>query len=176
MQYNELRTFIKQNAPWVYEYINREVLKELGQMSPNYFVKLINDILKKQIPSQNIDINILPYYLFTQIQGKGKMDYTSFRRETIDLYPLMKKAGVYHNYVRFSLQKDCLHIDLMQTKIGGMPIDEDIVKFTQKVAIKPSGLESFIKERKDIFDGSDEFKAIKEELEIVMLNQNQQES
>ena len=32
----------------------------------------------------------------------------------------------------------------MQTKIGGMPIDKDIVKFTKKIPIETFRLEEFI--------------------------------
>lgn len=167
MQKNELKTFIKQNAPWIYEYINCEVLNEIGQINPNYFVKLLNDIFIKQTLNQNIDTNILPFYLFTQIESKGRMDYTSLRTETISLKKLNEEAKVYYNYARFSLQEGFFCIDLMQTKIGGMPIEEDIVKFTKSVPIKSLGLEEFIKQNKDT-KMNETLKRIKEEVEKIL--------
>jgi len=35
-------------------------------------------------------------------------------------------------------------IDLMQTKIGGMPIDNDIIKFSKKIPIKNRGLAEYL--------------------------------
>ncbi len=149
MEHKELKTFIKQNAPWIYEYINCEILKEIGKINPNYFVQLIGDIFIKQTSVQKIDSNLLPYYLFTQIESKGRMDYTSLRTETINLNKLNEEAKVYYNYARFMLKEDCLCIDLMQTKIGGMPIEEDIVKFTKSIPLKKNGLQEFIKQNRN---------------------------
>lgn len=164
MQQNEITIFIKQNAPYIVEYINCEVLKEIGTMNPNYFVKLVNDSFVKQTSIQDIDINILPYYLFTQIESKGRMDYTSLRTETISLNKLNDEAKVYYNYARFTLNKDFFIIDLMQTKIGGMPIDEDIVKFSKQVPRSNLSLEEFILEHKDI-EINETLKRVQKEVE-----------
>ncbi len=149
MQINELKEYIKENSYLIYEYINSEVLKGIGNINHEYFLKLIEDIFEKQsyikIDELNINPNIFPYYIFTLLFGKGKMDYTSFRNETINFSEINKEASVYYNYARFTLEDDCLCIDLMQTKIGGMPIAEDIVKFSKKIPIKNDGLEKFIK-------------------------------
>jgi hypothetical protein len=125
------------------------VLKEIGTMNPNYFVKLVNDSFVKQTSIQDIAFNILPFYLFTKIEQKGRMDYTSLRTETISLNKLNDEAKVYYNYARFTLNKDFFIIDLMQTKIGGMPIDEDIVKFTKSIPLKKNGLQEFIKQNRN---------------------------
>lgn len=167
MQQNELKTFIKQNAPWIYEYINNEVLKRIGKINSNYFVKLIKDSFVKHTNFGNIDINILPFYLFTQIEQKGRMDYTSLRTETINFSLINEEAKVYYNYARFTLQEDFFCIDLMQTKIGGMPIDEDIVKFTKKVPIKRCAFEAFINQNKDI-TMNETLKKIKEEIGKIL--------
>jgi hypothetical protein len=167
MQLQELKTFIKQNAPYIVEYINCEVLKEIGTMNPNYFVKLVNDSFVKQTSVQKIDPNLLPYYLFTQIEAKGRMDYTSLRTETISLNKLNDEAKVYYNYARFTLNKDFFIIDLMQTKIGGMPIDEDIVKFSKQVPISDLGLEEFIWKNRDTAMNAT-LKRIQEEIEKIL--------
>lgn len=143
-----LKAYVKQNAPWIYEYINTEVLKGIGSIHPNYFIKVIEDIFIKQneaqITSKNEDTNLFPYTLFTLLFKQGKMDYPSFRNETINLKPLTLEASVYHNYVRFSIEDDIFTIDLMQTKMGGMPLDEDIVKYSKVIPIQKEGLEEFI--------------------------------
>jgi len=148
LELKELKNFVKENSHLIYEFINTEILKDVGVMNSNYYIKLIDDIFIKQdnlkISRINVDSNLFPYYIFTQIFGKGKMDYTSLRTETINLHKLNKQISVYYNYVRFSLDNEFLYIDLMQTKIGGMPIDEDIVKFTKKIPLKILGLKEFI--------------------------------
>lgn len=148
LELKELKNFVKENSHLIYEFINTEILKDVGIMNSNYYIKLIDDIFIKQdnlkISRINVDSNLFPYYIFTQIFGKGKMDYTSLRTETINLHKLNKQISVYYNYARFSLDNEFLYIDLMQTKIGGMPIDEDIVKFTKKIPLKTLGLKEFI--------------------------------
>jgi hypothetical protein len=133
-------------------------------------VKLIEDIFIKprdiKITEQSINPNIFPYYLFTLVFGKGKMDYTSFRSETINFNQINKEASVYYNYARFTLEDDFLCIYLMQTKIGGMPIDEDIVKFTKRIPIKSSGLEEFINKNRDI--SSETLKKIRKEIDNIL--------
>ena len=160
------KRFVQQNAPWIYEFINSEILKEIGKIHPNYFVKLVHDGLIKQTSVQKMDINILPYYLFTQIEQKGRMDYTSLRTETINFQQINEEAKVYYNYARFTLQEDFFCIDLMQTKIGGMPIDEDIVKFSKRVPITSLGLEEFINQNRDT-TMNETLKKIKEEVENI---------
>lgn len=171
MQINELKDYIKENSYLIYEFINSEILKSVGEINPDYFVKLISDIFAKQndmkISEENINPNIFPYYIFTQLFGKGKMDYTSFRSETINFNQINKEASVYYNYARFTLEDDFLSINLMQTKIGGMPIDEDIVKFTKKVPIQSLGLEEFIKKNKEITSNK-VFKKIKEDIDNIL--------
>lgn len=171
MKDNELKVFIKQNASWIYEYINNEILRGIGKIHPNYFVKCIEEIFIKQCNTQmslqTINPNVLPYFIFTSIARKGRMDYTSLRTETINFNEINEEAKVYYNYARFSLNEGFLCIDLMQTKIGGMPIDEDIVKFSKRVPIKNLGLEEFIKQNKDT-KKNEILKKIEEEIEVML--------
>ncbi len=154
MQSNELKDFIKENSSLIYEFINSEVLKGVGRIDSDYFAKLISDIFVKEndikIFEQDISVNILPYLIFTLIDQKGKMDYTSLRVETINFDEIDKESSVYYNYARFTIKDDSLYIDLMQTKIGGMPIDEDIVKFSKRIPMKKLGLEEFIAKNKEL--------------------------
>jgi hypothetical protein len=140
------KDFINKNSYWIYTYINSEILQGIAIMHPEYFVKIIEDIFeeKKDIKISEQNLNILPYLIFTLISEKGKLDYTSLRADTIDFTQIDKEASVYYNYVQFSLKDDFFYIELMQTKIGGMPIDKDIVKFLKKIPIKKYGLEEFI--------------------------------
>lgn len=166
-----LREFIQQNSPLIYGYINTEVLKEVGKLNRNYFVKLLNDLFVKQtntsVNLDNLTPNLLPYFIFTQIESKGRMDYTSLRTETLNLNNLNEEVKVYYNYARFSLKEGFLIIDLMQTKIGGMPIDEDIIKYSKKIAIDESGLEEFVSKNQELMTLNEILKKIKEDIKIV---------
>jgi hypothetical protein len=96
------------------------------------------------------------------------MDYTSLRAETIDFTEINKESKVYYNYARFSLKDDSFYIDLMQTKIGGMPIDKDIVKFSKKIPVKSLGLEEFIKTHKQTNPTSLNASIIKEGINSIL--------
>lgn len=148
MKEHEVTNFIKNNSYFIYEYINKEVLKDIGSINHDYFTKEIEDILKNKIEIKQININTFPYFIFTLLAKQGKLDYTSLRAESINLNSLNKESCTYYNYVHFFIKKDIFTIALMQSKIGGMPIDEDIVKFKKEVIIKSKGLEDFIKECK----------------------------
>lgn len=152
-QLNKIKDFIDKNSYWIYNYINDEILKNIGTMNPNYFVKNIQEIFTQNANSdlnENIsNPNILPYIIFTLLEKTGKIDYTSLRVETINFKQIDKEASVYYNYVKFALVDDFLAVNLMQTKIGGMPIDNDIVKFSKKIAIKKLGLEEYITTHKE---------------------------
>jgi len=141
-QLNEIRNFIKENSYWLYKYINAEVLKDIGEINFDYFTKIMQDIFSEKIDIKiseyNSNPNILPYFIFTVIEGIGRLDYTSLRVDTINFSQINKEALVYYNYARFSLKDDSLRIELMQTKIGGMPIDNDIIKFSKDIPIKIS--------------------------------------
>jgi len=136
------KDFIIKNSNLICEYINTKVLKDIGIINPNYFIKVINDNIDE---NTKINLNLLPYFFFTNLCDDGKVDYTSLRVETINFNKINKEASTYYNYVRFSLKDDFFIVELMQSKIGGMPIDTDIVKFTKKVKIDNS-LEEFILE------------------------------
>jgi len=154
MHVNEIKEFIEKNASLICEYINTEILKDIAVLNPNYFTKSIQEIcLKKellQIDTEQTNQNILPYLILTLLGDKGKSDYTSLRVETIDFSQINKEASTYYNYAQFSLKDDAFFIELMQCKIGGMPIDEDIVKFRKSVPLKHSGLEEFILKHKKL--------------------------
>ncbi|PHR72985.1 MAG: hypothetical protein COA66_04095 [Arcobacter sp.] len=140
---NEAEIFIKENANLIYEYINKEVLKNTAVINKKYFLKIIKDICTKK-SALLINQNILPYVLFTLIGNNGKLDYTSLREDTINLSTLNKESSTYYNYVKFSIKEDLFIIELMQNKTGGMAIKEDIVKFKKEIFINKSGLDAFI--------------------------------
>ena len=152
LQLNEMKDFINENSYWIYSYINTEILEGIGVMNSEYFTKVIQDVFATNttilISEYSKNKNILPYVIFTLLEGKGRLDYTSLRVETINFDKLNKEASVYYNYAKFLLKSGFLCIELMQTKIGGMPIDEDIIKFTKKIPISNTGLENFIGKNK----------------------------
>lgn len=143
----KLQTFIEENSLFIYDYINKEVLENIAIINYEYFLKTIEEIFtKKALKKINVNnINLLPYFILTKLEDKIKLDYTSLRAETINLNQLNKEASTYYNYVEFSLNKDYFIIKLMQSKIGGMPIDEDIIKFKKEILLNKTGLEEFIK-------------------------------
>jgi len=139
MQKDTLNEFLTNNSTVICSYINTEILEDIGRINPDYFKKIITNLNSQEI--EMIDKNILPYFLLSQI---GKIDYTSLRVENINLNLLDKEASVYYNYAKFSLTDTLFCIDLMQTKIGGMPIDNDIIKFSKKIPIKNRGLAEYL--------------------------------
>jgi len=147
MSLDEIKKFIENNSNLIYRYINEDILKDIGVINSNYFSQMIQNILLEKtnytLEEHHLNPNILPYSLLTKIEGFGKIDYTSLRNETINFEKIDKKASVYYNYAKFTLEKEFLSISLMQTKIGGMPIDKDIVKFIKKIPLKHKGLELF---------------------------------
>ena len=147
-QIKKIRDFINENSFLIYKYINTHILQDIAKMNYNYFQKVIHDIFTENINIKSNhyanNLNILPYLIFTLLSEKGKIDYTSLRVDTIDFNQIDKEAMVYYNYVQFSLKDDFLYIEFMQTKMGGMPLEKDIVKFIKKIPIEISGLEEFI--------------------------------
>jgi len=147
MSLDEIKKFIENNSDLIYRYINEDILKDIGVINYNYFSQMTQNILLEKIhytlEEHHLNPNILPYAFLTKIEGFGKIDYTSLRNETINFEKIDKKASVYYNYAKFTLEKEFLSISLMQTKIGGMPIDKDIVKFIKKIPLKHKGLELF---------------------------------
>lgn len=157
LQLDAIKTFIKNNGYWVYDYINAEVLKDMGVMNDSYFIQIIEEIFVRNAgelkQSNRLSIALLPYSILTLINGSGNMTYTSLRMDTLNFATINKEASVYYNYLRFSLDdiffsKDCLGLELMQSKIGGMPIDGDIVKFAKAIPLKPLGLSQYIDDNK----------------------------
>lgn len=148
LELKNIQDFIKRNSLFICDYINTVILKDVGVMNFDYFVKVTEDIFEKrkdiEVNLTEIDSNILPYLILTLLSKNGKLDYTTFRVETINFSKINKEAATYYNYVRFSLSDGMFVIELMQTKIGGMPIDKDIVKFTKKIPIDTNGLDKFI--------------------------------
>jgi len=138
-----MQKFIKENSEQIFEYINKEILKDIGIMHYNFFKKTIQDIITQKADLK-INSNLLPYYIFTLIFNEGRIDYTSLRNETISFNQINKEASTYYNYAKFTLENDYLHLELKQCKIGGMPVDEDIVKFSRKIPVNYTGLEEFI--------------------------------
>ena len=144
----EIKDFILNNSNLLYTYINTHILQDIAQLNFNYFENIIQRhlILNADISKNKfiVNKNLLPYFILTLIEKDGKIDYTSSRIDTIDFSQLNKESSVYYNYIQFLLKDDCLSIQLMQTKIGGMPIDEDIIKFTKNIPIDKSGFDKFI--------------------------------
>ncbi|MDN5111154.1 hypothetical protein PJV97_02230 [Aliarcobacter butzleri] len=149
MQENELKAFIKENSPLIYEYINSELLKDIGVMSSDFFVRLIDEFFKKEkrVYQENITADTLGYYLICELLGEAKQAFPFFRKDTLSLDEIFKEAKVYFNHVKFSIKDDIFTISLVQTKAGVSTLDEEIVKFSKSFPMKISGLQEFIKKQ-----------------------------
>ncbi|MFW2441542.1 hypothetical protein ACN4FT_01945 [Aliarcobacter butzleri] len=149
MQENELKAFIKENSPLIYEYINSEILKNIGVMSSDFFVRLIDEFLKKEkrIYQENITADTLGYYLICEVLGEAKQAFPFFRKDTLCLDEIFKEAKVYFNHVKFSTKDDIFTISLVQTKAGVSTLDEEIIKFSKDFPMKISGLQEFIEKQ-----------------------------
>lgn len=146
MQENELKAFIKENSPLIYEYINSELLKDIGVMSSDFFVRLIDEFFKKEkrVYQENITADTLGYYLICEVLGEAKQAFPFFRKDTLSLDEIFKEAKVYFNHVKFSIKDDIFTISLVQTKAGVSTLDEEIIKFSKDFPMKTSGLQKFI--------------------------------
>lgn len=149
MQENKLKAFIKENSPLIYEYINSELLKDIGVMSSDFFVRLIDEFFKKEkrIYQENITADTLGYYLICEVLGEAKQAFPFFRKDTLSLDKIFKEAKVYFNHVKFSIKDDIFTISLVQTKAGVSTLDEEIIKFSKDFPMKTSGLQKFIEKQ-----------------------------
>ncbi|MDS1314434.1 hypothetical protein [Aliarcobacter butzleri] len=149
MQENKLKAFIKENSPLIYEYINSELLKDIGVMSSDFFVRLIDEFFKKEkrIYQENITADTLGYYLICEVLGEAKQAFPFFRKDTLSLDKIFKEAKVYFNHVKFFIKDDIFTISLVQTKAGVSTLDEEIIKFSKDFPMKISGLQEFIEKQ-----------------------------
>ncbi|MCG3683536.1 hypothetical protein [Aliarcobacter butzleri] len=149
MQENELKAFIKENSPLIYEYINSELLKNIGVMSSDFFVRLIDEFFKKEkrVYQENITADTLGYYLICEVLGETKQAFPFFRKDTLSLDEIFKEVKVYFNHVKFSIKDDIFTISLVQTKAGVSTLDEEIIKFSKDFPMKISGLQEFIEKQ-----------------------------
>ncbi len=153
MQENELKVFIKENAILIYEYINSEILKNIGTLSPDFFVRLIEEFFnkkEKRVCTNNLTADTLGYYLITEILGEAKQAFPFYRKDTLSLDEIFKEAKVYFNHVKFTIEDDIFTISLVQTKAGVSTLDEEIIKFSKQIPMKTLGLMEFIAKNSDI--------------------------
>ena len=147
MQENELKAFIKENSSLIYEYINSEILRDIGTISANFFVRLIEEFFnkdEKRVCTDNLTTDTLGYYLITEILGEAKQAFPFYRKDTLCLDAIFKEAKVYFNHVKFNIEADIFTIYLVQTKAGVSTLDEEIIKFSKQIPMKTSGLTEFI--------------------------------
>ena len=153
MQENELKAFIKENAILIYEYINSEILRNIGTLSPDFFIRLIEEFFnkkEKRVYTNNLTADTLGYYLITEVLGEAKQAFPFYRKDTITLDEIFKEAKVYFNHVKFTIEDDIFTISLVQTKAGVSTLDEEIIKFSKQIPMKTLGLMEFIAKNSDI--------------------------
>lgn len=171
MQENELKAFIKENSPFVFEYINSEILKDIGVMHPNFFVRLINEFFNKEdkrICIDEISVDTFAYYMLTEVLGEARQAYPFYRKDTMTLDELYKEVRVYYNYVRFTIEEDSFWIYLIQTKAGVTAFDEEIIKFSKKFPMKSSGIKEFISKNHNMIL-NESLKKVKEDINTILL-------
>ncbi len=147
MQENELKAFIKENTPLIYEYINSKILKDIGVMSSSFFERLIDEYFskkEKRVCSDNLTVNTFGYYLIAEILGEAKQAFPFFRKDTLSLDEIFKEAKVYFNHVKFTIEDDTFNIYLIQTKAGVSTLDEEIIKYSKQILMKRSGINEFL--------------------------------
>ncbi|NVJ53818.1 MAG: hypothetical protein HWD90_08970 [Campylobacteraceae bacterium] len=147
MQQNELKAFIKENSYLIQEYINCVILKDIGTMSHNFFMRLVDNYFNKEnkrISCDNLTPDTLVYFLLAEVLGEAKQAFPFFRKDTLTLDNIFKDAKVYFNHVKFTIEGDTFNIYLIQTKAGVSTLEEEIVKYTKQFPMKTSGLEEFI--------------------------------
>ncbi len=168
MQENELKSYIKENASLIFEYINKEILKDIGVMSSNFFIRLLDEFFNKQkrVYDEKVTANTLGYYLIVEVLGESKQAFPFFRKDTLSLDELFKEAKVYFNHVKFTIKDDIFNISLIQTKAGVSTLDEEIIKFSKQFPLKTFGLEEFISKNSNItLDES--FQKLKEDVKNI---------
>ena len=147
MQENELKAFIQENSSLIYEYINAEILKDIGVMSPDFFVRLIDEYFnkkEKRVCTDNLTADTFGYYLITEVLGEAKQAFPFFRKDTLSLDKIFKEAKVYFNHVKFTIEDNTFNIYLIQTKAGVSTLDEEIIKYSKQFPIKTFGIKEFI--------------------------------
>lgn len=147
MQENELKAFIQENLSLIYEYINAEILKDIGVMSYLFFERLIDEYFSKEekkVCTDNLTADTFGYYLITEVLGEARQAFPFFRKDTLILDKIFKEAKVYFNHVKFTIEDNTFNIYLIQTKAGVSTLDEEIIKFSKQFPMKKSGLLEFI--------------------------------
>ena len=147
MQENELKAFIKENSSLLYQYINDEILKDIGVISLDFFVRLIDEYFvkkEKRVYSDNLTVDTFGYYLIAEILGEAKQAFPFFRKDTLSLDGIFKEAKVYFNHVKFTIEDDTFNIYLIQTKAGVSTLDEEIIKYSKQILMKTSGINEFL--------------------------------
>jgi hypothetical protein len=147
MQENELKAFIKENSPLIFDYMNKEILKDIGCMSSAFFVRLVDEYFskkEKKVSFDNLTADMFGYYLIAEVLGEAKQAFPFFRKDTLNLDEIFKEAKVYFNHVKFTIENDTFNIYLVQTKAGVSNLDEEIVKYSKQILMKKSGLIEFI--------------------------------
>lgn len=112
---NEIFLFLKNNAYWVFKYINSHILQNKAVMSTDFFISQIQYIFVNHVAnlttSDYILERTLPYNLLSLIFSYGKIDYTALEPKTINIQKLklfLKEEHniTYFNFIRFSITRN----------------------------------------------------------------------
>lgn len=170
MQKNELKAFIKENSHLIHMYINSEILKDVGLMSSNFFVRLVDEFFKKEnkkLSCDNLTPDTLGYFLITEVLGEAKQAFPFFRKDTLTLDKIFKDAKVYFNHVKFTIEDDAFTISLIQTKAGVSTLEEEIIKYSKQFPIQKRGIKEFISENANV-TLDEESKKLVEDIKAIL--------
>lgn len=134
---DEIINFIKENSYWIFKYINAYIIKDLGVISSDYYIKVIKNIFVDNVAtlstSDKISTKLLPYNIFELMFRSGKIDYKDIKPQTINFSILVSKLsseGIkYFDYILFiltgnNLLRDVLGLEVIQSKEYG----KDLIK------------------------------------------------
>ena len=170
MEEEKLKAFIKENSILIYEYINEEVLKDIGTMSSGFFVRLLDEYFNKKdkrIPTDNLTPNTLAYFLIAETLGEAKQAFPFFRKDTLTLEKIFKDAKVYFNHVKFAIKDNTFNISLVQTKAGVSTLEEELIKFSKQFPIKTFGIDDFIT-RNSKRNSDESLKKLEEDIKKIL--------
>ena len=157
----EIITFLKDNAFWIFKYINSKyMLYGKAFINYKYFVSQIENIFIKNVKSLStsdlINERMLPYNILALINdGTGNINYTDASNNSINFMKLHNEDKIpFFNYYHFSLEKDFFKKGVLGLEtvknldFKGNDITPPKVMKTIYIPIKFKGLYEFIEHEK----------------------------
>lgn len=159
---DEIINFIKVDSYWIFKYINAFILKDLGIMSSDYYIKVIKNIFVDNVDtlstSDKISTKLLPYNIFELMFRSGKIDYKDIKPQTINFSKLVSKLsseGIkYFDYILFiltgnNLLRDVLGLEVIQSKEYGKDLKKPKTLMKIEIPVHINELSIYISKNKN---------------------------